>query len=60
MAEFPQIINGLNIQERNISKYLTLAKNEMPSYLRCVADKEVCIEKNSVIMSFLIWVNVIL
>jgi hypothetical protein len=34
-AEFPQMINGLNIEERNISKYLILAKNEMPSYIRC-------------------------
>ncbi len=54
-AEFPQMINGLNIQERNISKYLILAKNEMPSYLRCDTDKEkneVCIEKNILIMSF--------
>jgi hypothetical protein len=51
------MINGLNIQERNISKYLILAKNEMPSYFRCVTDKEenrVCIEKiyNFIIMSF--------
>jgi hypothetical protein len=54
-AEFPQMINGLNIQERNISKYLILAKNGMPSYIRCATDKEendVCIEKNLIIMSF--------
>jgi hypothetical protein len=54
-AEFPEIINGLNIQERNISKYLIIAKNEMPSYLRCSTDKkenEKCIEKNNLIMSF--------
>jgi hypothetical protein len=54
-AEFPQMINGLNIEERNISKYLILAKNEMPSYIRCATDKElngVCIEKNLIIMSF--------
>jgi hypothetical protein len=49
------MINGLNIEERNISKYLILAKNEMPSYIRCATDKEkneVCIEKNYIIMSF--------
>jgi hypothetical protein len=49
------MINGLNVQERNISKYLFLAKNEMSSYLRCATDKEeneVCIEKNVIIMSF--------
>jgi hypothetical protein len=49
------MINGLNIDERNISKYLILAKNEIPSYLRCAADKEenaVCIEKNFIITSF--------
>jgi hypothetical protein len=54
-AEFPQMINGLNIQERNISTYLILAKNEMPSYIRCTTDKEeneVCIEKNFIVMSF--------
>jgi hypothetical protein len=54
-SEFPQMMNGLNIQERNISKYLNLAKNEMPSYLRCATDKkgnEECIEKNFIIMSF--------
>jgi hypothetical protein len=54
-AEFPQMINGLNIEERNISKYLILAKNVMPSHIRCATDKEeneVCIEKNSIIMSF--------
>jgi hypothetical protein len=54
-AKFPQMINGLNIQERNISKYLILAKNKMPSYIRCATDKEeneVCIEKNFIIMSF--------
>jgi hypothetical protein len=54
-AEFPQMVNGLNIEERNISKYLILAKNEMPSYIRCRTDKEeneVCIEKNLIIMSF--------
>jgi hypothetical protein len=54
-AEFPQMINGYsNIQERNISKYLVLAKNKMPSYIRCATDKEeneVCIEKNLIIMS---------
>ncbi len=54
-AEFPQIINGLNIAQRNISKYLILAKNEMPSNIICAADKEeneVCIEGNFVTMSF--------
>jgi hypothetical protein len=54
-AEFPEMINGLNIKERNISKYLILAKNEIPSYIRCDTDKEeneVCIEKNLIIMSF--------
>jgi hypothetical protein len=53
-AEFPEMINGLNIQERNISKYLILAKNGMPSDIRCATDKdenEVCIEKNFIIMS---------
>ncbi len=54
-AEFPQIINGLSIQERNISKYLILAKNEMLSYVRCAVDKEKnekCIEKNFITISF--------
>jgi hypothetical protein len=54
-AEFPQMINGFNNQERNITNYLILAKNEMPSYIRCAAGKEeneVCIEKNFIIMSF--------
>jgi hypothetical protein len=53
-AEFPQMINGLNIEERNISKYLILAKNEMPLYLRCgiYGENEVCFEKNVFIMSF--------
>ncbi len=54
-AEFPQMINGLYIEERNISKYLTLAKNEMPSYIRCITNNkksEVCIEKNFITMSF--------
>jgi hypothetical protein len=54
-AEFPQMINGLNIQERNISKYLIVAKNATPLYIRCATDKEkygVCIEKNLLIMSF--------
>ncbi len=54
-AEFPQMINGLNIQERNISKYLILAKTEMLSYIRCATDKEenkVCIEKKFLIVSF--------
>jgi hypothetical protein len=54
-AEFPQMINGLNIPERNISKYLILAKNEMPPFIRCAADKEeneVCIENKFIIMSF--------
>jgi hypothetical protein len=53
-AEFPEMINGLNIQERNISKYLILAKNEMPLYFRCGIDEEeneVCIE-TKFIMSF--------
>jgi hypothetical protein len=53
-AKFPQMMNGLNIEERNISKYLILAKNGMPSYFRCATDKEeneVCIEKNFIIMS---------
>jgi hypothetical protein len=54
-AKFPQMINGTNIQERNISKYLILAKNGMPSYIRCTTGKEeneVCIEKNHIMMSF--------
>jgi hypothetical protein len=52
-AEFPQMINGINIQERNISKYLILAKNAIPSYIICATDiKEECIEKNFIIMSF--------
>jgi hypothetical protein len=54
-AEFPQIINGLSIQERNISKYLILAKNEMFSYVRCAVDKEEneeCVEKNFITISF--------
>jgi hypothetical protein len=54
-AKFPQMINGLNIEERNISKYLILAKNEIPEYIRCTTYKdkgEVCIDKNSIIMSF--------
>ncbi len=54
-AEFPEVINGLNIQGRNISKYLILAKNEMPSYIRCATGKEeneVFIRKNFIIMSF--------
>jgi hypothetical protein len=53
------MINGLNIQERNISKYLILAKNKMPSYFRCVLinatgkeENGVCIEKKFIIMSF--------
>jgi hypothetical protein len=53
--EFPQMINGLNIQERNISKYLILAKNEMPSYIQCATNEErneVCIEKKFIIISF--------
>jgi hypothetical protein len=54
-AEFPQMINSYsNIQERNISKYLILAKNKMPSYIRCDTKKEnkVCIENKFIIMSF--------
>jgi hypothetical protein len=54
-AEFPQMIIGSNIQERNISKYLILAKNEMLSYLRCAVDKEEneeCVEKNLIMISF--------
>jgi hypothetical protein len=54
-AAFPQMIHGLNIQERNISKYLILAKDEMSSYIVCATDEEeneVCIEKNHIIMSF--------
>ncbi len=54
-AEFSEMINGLNIQERNISKYLILAKNEMPPSIRCAADKEeneVCIESKFIITSF--------
>jgi hypothetical protein len=54
-AAFPQMINGLNIQERNISKYLILAKNEILSYIGCATDKEenkVCIEKSHIIISF--------
>jgi hypothetical protein len=39
-AEFPQMINGLNIEERIISRYLILAKNEIPSYIRCATDEE--------------------
>jgi hypothetical protein len=48
------MINGLNIEERNISKYLILAKNQMPSYFRCLIyeENEVCVEKNVMIMSF--------
>jgi hypothetical protein len=56
MVEFPKMINGLNIKERNISKYLTLAKNIMPSYIRCrnmtYGGNEVCIETNFIIKSF--------
>ncbi len=37
-AEFPQMINGVNIQERNISEYLILAKNRMLSHIRCGTD----------------------
>jgi hypothetical protein len=53
-AEFPQVINRLNIQERKISEYLTLAKNEIPSYIRCGTDEEneICIEKSFIIVSF--------
>jgi hypothetical protein len=54
-VEFPEMINGINIQERNISIYLILAKNEMPSYLRCATEKEEnesCKEKNLILMSF--------
>jgi hypothetical protein len=55
-VEFPEMINGFNIQERNISKYLTLAKNIIfDSMNKCLKDKEenkVCIEKNVTIMSF--------
>jgi hypothetical protein len=53
--EFPQMINGLNIEERNISKYLIQAKNEMSSYIKCATDEEgneVCIEKKFIIISF--------
>ncbi len=49
------MINGLNIQERNIFKYLNLAKNEIPSYIRCATNKEdleLCIEKKFISMSF--------
>jgi hypothetical protein len=51
-AAFPQMIRGLNIQERNISKYLILAKNQM---LECTLDEEnykLCIKKNHIIISF--------
>jgi hypothetical protein len=54
-AKFPQMINGLKIHERNISKYLILAKNEMPSYIRCITyneENELCVEKNFILMSF--------
>jgi hypothetical protein len=55
-AEFPEMINGFNIQERNISKYLILAKNiTFYSLNKCLKDKKenkVCIEKNVTIMSF--------
>jgi hypothetical protein len=54
-AEFPQMINELNIQERNISKYLILAKNKIPSSIRCTTDtigNKLCIEKNLIIISF--------
>jgi hypothetical protein len=54
-AEFHEMINRINIQERKISKNLILAKNKMFSYLRCAADKEKnveCFEKNFIIMSF--------
>ncbi len=54
-AEFPELINGLNIQERNISEYLIIAKNEIPSNFRCVTkneEREVCIEKNFITISF--------
>jgi hypothetical protein len=55
-AEYPRMINGFNIQERNISKYLILAKNIIFDSLNiCLKDKEekkVCIEKNVTIMSF--------
>jgi hypothetical protein len=62
-AKFPERMNGLNIEERNISKYLILAKNEMPSYIRCAnrdvldsatdkEENEACIEKNYIMMSF--------
>jgi hypothetical protein len=54
-AEFPEMINGLNIEERNISKYLILAKNKMPSYINCATNEEeneVCLEKKFIIMSF--------
>jgi hypothetical protein len=52
-AEFPEMINGLNIQERNISKYIILVKNEMPSRYRCVTydENEFCVEKNATIIS---------
>ncbi len=53
--EFPQMINGLNIEERNISKYLNLAKNEILSNIKCtkyIEENEVCIDKNFIIMSF--------
>jgi hypothetical protein len=53
-AAFPQMIHGLNIQERNISKYLILAKNQMLSDFKCLIyrEKKVCIEKNHIIVSF--------
>jgi hypothetical protein len=54
MAEFPKIINRLNVEERNISKYLTLTKNEMPPYIRCGNTEKVdesCIERNMLTVS---------
>jgi hypothetical protein len=48
------MINGLNTEERNISKYIILAKNETPSYTRCITYEEngVCFENNNFTISF--------
>jgi hypothetical protein len=53
-AEFIENIRK-NIQERNISKYLAKAKNEMPSYISWFIDnknKKNFTERNYLIMSF--------
>jgi hypothetical protein len=55
-AKFPEMIEGSNIQERNISKYLILAKNTIfNSMHQCLKDKEdnkECIRKSVIIMSY--------